>query len=69
MGTSGTESCEGCLQTQLKHLPLQLALKMSLVRLMTWSLCNNVSDADLSIHLSGFPKNCSMFDRPYLSAL
>ena len=25
MGTSGTESCEGCLQTQFKHLPPQLA--------------------------------------------
>ena len=30
MGTSGTESCEACLQTQLKHLPRQLALRLSL---------------------------------------
>ena len=29
MGTSGTESCEGCLQTQFKHLPPQLALKLT----------------------------------------
>ena len=27
MGTSRTESYEGCLQTQFKHLPPQLALK------------------------------------------
>ena len=33
MGTSGTESCEGCLQTQFKHLLPQLALKLSLIRL------------------------------------
>ena len=33
MGTSGTESCERCLQTQFKHLLPQLALKLSLVRL------------------------------------
>ena len=31
--TSGTESCEGCLKTQFKHSPPQLALKLSLVRL------------------------------------
>ena len=35
MGTSGTESCEGCLQTQFKHLPPQLALKSNLVRLQS----------------------------------
>ena len=35
MGTSGTESCEGCLQIQFKHLPPQLALKLSLVRLQS----------------------------------
>ena len=33
MGTSGTESCEGCLQTQFKQQPPQLALKLSVVRL------------------------------------
>ena len=33
MGTSGTESCEGCLDTQFKHLPQRLALKLSPVRL------------------------------------
>ena len=33
MGTSGTECCEGCLQTRFKDLPPQLALKLSLVRL------------------------------------
>ena len=33
MGTSGTESCEGWLWTQFKHLPPQLALRLSLVRL------------------------------------
>ena len=33
MGTSGTESCEGCLWTQFKHLPPQLVIKLSLVRL------------------------------------
>ena len=32
VGTSGTESCEGCLQTQFKHLLPQLALKLSIVR-------------------------------------
>ena len=30
VGTSVTESCEGCLQTQFKHLPLQPALILSL---------------------------------------
>ena len=34
MGTSGTESCEGCLLTQFKHLPPQLALRLSPVRLV-----------------------------------
>ena len=29
MGTSGTESCEGCPQTQFKHIPPQPALKLS----------------------------------------
>ena len=33
MGTSETESCEGCLETQFKHLPPQLALILSLVKL------------------------------------
>ena len=33
MGTSRTESCEGCLWTQFKHLPSQPALRFSLVRL------------------------------------
>ena len=33
MGTSETESCKGFLQTQFKHLPPQLALRSSLVRL------------------------------------
>ena len=28
---SGTESCEGCLKTHFKHLPSQLALRLSLV--------------------------------------
>ena len=34
MGTSRTESCEGYLWTQFKPLPPQLALKLSLVRLV-----------------------------------
>ena len=34
MGTSGTRGCEECLQTQLKHLPPQLARRLSLVRLI-----------------------------------
>ena len=34
MGTSETESYEGCLWTKFKHLPPQLALKLSLVRLV-----------------------------------
>ena len=33
MGTSGTESFEGCLWTKLKPLPPQPTLKLSLVRL------------------------------------
>ena len=33
MGTFGTESCEGCLYIQFKHLPPQLALKLNPVRL------------------------------------
>ena len=37
MSTSGTEICEGCLETQLKHLLPQLALRLSLVRLV-WSV-------------------------------
>ena len=38
MGTSGTESCGGCLQTQFKHQPPQLALKLSPDRLLAKSL-------------------------------
>ena len=37
MGTSGTESCEGCLLIQFKQLPPQLALRLSLVRLQSVS--------------------------------
>ena len=40
MGTSGIESCEGCLYTQFKHLPPQLALRLSLVRLAQNSFPN-----------------------------
>ena len=32
-GTSGTESCEGCLWAQFKHSPPQRALRLSLARL------------------------------------
>ena len=42
MGTSGTESCEGCLQTQFNHLPPQLALKLSLVRLQSFQTSKEV---------------------------
>ena len=38
MGTSGTESFEGCLQTQFKYLPPQLALKLNLVRLQSFQI-------------------------------
>ena len=34
VGTSGRERCEGCPLTQFKHLPPQLALKLSPVRLL-----------------------------------
>ena len=44
MGTSGTEICDGCLWTQLKQLPPQLALKLSLVRLV------NLKQNLLSLH-------------------
>ena len=33
MGTSGTDNCKACLWTQFKHLPPQLALRLSLVKL------------------------------------
>ena len=42
MGTSGTESYEGCLQTQFKHLPPQLRLKLSLVRLQSFQTSKEV---------------------------
>ena len=42
MGTSGTESCERCLQTQFKHLPPQLALKLSQVRLQSFQTSKKV---------------------------
>ena len=32
-GTSETESCEGCLYTQFKHLPPRPALKLGLIGL------------------------------------
>ena len=39
-GKFGTESCGGCLKTQFRHLPPQLALKLSLVRLQgIWNHC------------------------------
>ena len=37
MGSSGTESCERCPQTQFNHLLPQLALKLSLLRLRACS--------------------------------
>ena len=42
MGTSGTESYEGCLQTQSKHLPPQLVLKLSFVRLQSFQTSKEV---------------------------
>ena len=44
MGTSGTESSEGCLKTQFKYVPPQLALKLSLVGLQNsfFSFITNV---------------------------
>ena len=42
MGTSGTESCEGCLWTQFKHLPPQLALKLSIARLQSFQTSKEV---------------------------
>ena len=33
MGTSGTETCGGCLKSQFKHFPSQLALKLNLAKL------------------------------------
>ena len=42
MGTSGTESYEGCLQTQFKHLPPQLALTLSFVRLQSFQISKEV---------------------------
>ena len=42
MDTSGTESYEGCLQTQSKHLPPQLALKLILVRLQSFQTSKEV---------------------------
>ena len=42
MGTSGTESCEGYLQTPLKHLPPQLAVRLSLVSLLNFQTSKEV---------------------------
>ena len=44
MGTSGTESYEGCMQTQFKHLPPQLALKLSLARLQSFQTSKEVDE-------------------------
>ena len=56
MGTSGTESYEGCLQTQFKHLPPQLALKLSLVRLQSFQTSKEVYELRNFTYTSG--KNC-----------
>ena len=47
MGTSGTESCEGCLQTQFKYLPPQL--KLSLVRLQSFQTSKEVCELKIRI--------------------
>ena len=44
MSASGTESYEGCLQTQFKHLPPQLALKLSLVRPQSFQTSKEVHE-------------------------
>ena len=49
MGTSGSESCEGCLQTQFKHFPPQLALKLSLVRLQSFRTSKEVYELKIQI--------------------
>ena len=55
MGTSGTESCEGRLQAQLKHLPPQLGLKLSLVRLQSFQTSKEVYE--LKIRIEKIAKN------------
>ena len=58
MGTSGTESYEGCLQTQLKHLPPQLALKLSLVRLQSFQTSKEVYELrNLHIRMEKIAQN------------
>ena len=52
MGTSETEICEGCPETRFKHLPPQLALKLSLVRLTSRHFKGAVGSADLKISKS-----------------
>ena len=53
MGTSGTESRKGCLQTQCNQLPPQLALKLSLVGLLTsWLVIGIINLVSNFIRLS-----------------
>ena len=56
MSTSGTETYEGCLQTQFKHLPPQLALKPSLVRLQSFQTSKEVYELRNFTYTNG--KNC-----------
>ena len=49
MGNSKTECCERCLYTQFKHLPPQVALKLSLVGLVSQNnMIENLSIVDLT---------------------
>ena len=56
MSTSGTETYEGYLQTQFKHLPPQLALKLSLVRLQSFQASKEVYELRNFTYTNG--KNC-----------
>ena len=57
MSTSGAETYERCLQTQFKHLPPQLALKLSLVRLQSFQTSKEVYEIrNLHIRMEKLPK-------------
>ena len=62
MGTSGTESCEGCLLSQFKHLPPPPALKLSVECQNKYFLEWTSRSVNKSIIYSDFETNVSLLD-------
>ena len=70
-GTSATESCEGCLLTQFKHLTPQLVLKLYPVtvadpdKFFDWVLSKKAGKKEIFVHFNSILEILTRFQKPY----